>query len=280
MSPGDNCPLVFWIHWALKLQPVKYDPKLQMFDHFLVFDHLRQSRQLPPTASHALSPPPVSCSNRPTSATSDCRTLEYFWYSLKLGQANMCWCCHITYPVTIFATRFPSQSNTFRTSHDVTAAFPIVQCWLWRPPAFHCSYIQPGWGQLRSTASTFILFHCSYIQPGGDNYEVLQVLSYFSTVPTSSLGGEGDNYKPHVYFPTFLAQSLWHILTCLCNINSRLTAHFPLKCFEMGPTVLLHFQPLQIIEEKTFLPKTPNKTFGQFFVSFYAPLNWIQTFCM
>ena len=207
-----------------------------MFEHFLVFDHLRQSRQLPPTASHTLSPPPVSCSNRPTSATSDCWTLEYFWYSLKMGQANMRCCCHKTYPVTIFATRFPSHPNTFRTSHDVTAAFPIVQCWLWRPPAFHCSYIQPG--------------------------------------------GEGDNYKPHVYFPTFLAQSLWHILTCLCNINSRLTAHFPLKCFEMGRTVSLHFQPLQIIEEKTFLPKTPNKTFGQFFVSFYAPLNWIQTFCL
>ena len=184
-----------------------------MFEHFLVFDHLRQPRQLPPTASHALSPPPVSCSNRPTSTTSDCRTLEYFWYSLKLGQANMCWCCHITYPVTIFATRFPSQSNTFRTSHDVTAAFPIVQCWLWRPPAFHCSYIQPG--------------------------------------------GEGDNYKPHVYFPIFLAQSLWHILTCLCNINSRLTAHFPLKCFEMGPTVSLHFQPLQIIEEKKLSSQRP-----------------------
>ena len=195
---------------------------MQIFEHFLVFDHLRQSRQLPPTASHALSPPPVSCSNRPRAlrlAVGLSNIFDIPWKWDKQTGAGA-----VTYSVTIFAARFPSQSNTFRTSHDVTAAFPIVQCWLWRPPAFHCSYIQPG--------------------------------------------GEGGNYKPHVYFPTFLAQSLWHILTCLCNINSRLTAHFPLKCFEMGRTVSLHFQPLQIIEEKTFLPKTPNKTFGQFLSHF------------
>ena len=258
MSPGDDCSLVFWIHWILKLQPVKYDPKLQMFEHFLVFDHLRQSRQLPPTASHALSPPPVSCSNRPTSTTSDCRTLEYFWYSLKLGQANMCWCCHITYPVTIFATRFPSHPNTFRTSHDVTAAFPIVQCWLWRPPAFHCSYIQPG-GATTSTESTFLLFHCSYIQPGGGQLRSTAstfLLFHCSNILLGRWEGGGQLQAacvlPHFFGPvavTYFDMFMQHKFQVNCPLSTQV--------FWNGPNSIIALSAFANNRRENFPPQDP-----------------------
>ena len=154
-------------------------------------------------------------------------------------QANTWCCCHI------FCDNFRNAlSSTFQYLPDFSRRdsriphCPVLALTSACIPLF----LHPAWG-------------------GGGQLQVLQVLSYFSTVPTSCLGegwGEGDNYKPHVYFPTFLAQSLWHILTCLCNINSRLTAHFPLKCFEMGRTVSLHFQPMQILKEKISSQLNPN----------------------
>ena len=208
-----------------------------MFEHFLVFDHLRQSRQLPPTASHTLSPPPVSCSNRPTSTTSDCWTLEYFWYSLKMGpfgvQANRCWCCHIFCDNFRNALSFTSQYLPDFSRRDSRIPHcPVLALTSACIPLF----LHPAWG-------------------GGGQLQAACVLPHFFGPVAVT------------YFDMFMQHKF--------QVNGPLST----QVFWNGPNSIIALSAFaNNRRKKTFLPKTPNKTFGQLFVSFHALLNWIQTF--
>ena len=137
-------------------------------------------------------PPPVSCSSSPT-PRSDCQTV-------RLWQVWICqvlWKCdHSPWVLSPLANTNCCIAPLLFPSH--CNAFPTLQS------DKHSQFFPPP--AALSNVSSDVGWHSPRVSP--PRRGTTRMLPYF--------------------FPAYLP---WSILTSLCNMNSRLTAPYPLKCF-------------------------------------------------